>query len=273
VSNETMDAEDQEQTGHSELSEIRAKRLALLESEEFIRRYLFRYVSVGGIILFLLSFGVGFFVDRIAFQSASNQALLSAQGQIISLIREVMVAKSEVDNAVKSAQASSVEISKTEEKAKQFGGELSTLRSKLDSTVAFQASDPQIKKIAEALARDPRITSTLDELDKSIEIRLKKADGEIEKIKTTYKLDCQEAKLKSLLNFKEIFTFSFPVKHAWIQLIDNLDEPYHLVPVIKDDTVIVKAECTHPSYYPDPDKALRRSTYRPFVYRVWATSF
>jgi len=272
MSSETKEPEEQEHREVPEDSDEKEKRLALLESEQFIRKYLNKYVATGGVILFLISFGVGFFVDRVAFQTANNQALLSAQNQIISLIREVMAAKFEVDNAVKSAQASSTEIAKTEEKSTKFAQEFSSLQSKFESTMAFQASDAQIREIADVLARDPRIAKVLDDLDQSIQSRLAKADQEIGKIKSAYKIDSQVGKIISLWEYNSEFVFSFPVKHAWIELSENLDEPYHIIPVIKGNTVVVAAKPTKPLYFPRSNKELKRME-RPFVYRVWATSF
>jgi hypothetical protein len=218
MTHETKESEDLKQTGIPEYSDQKEKRLALLESEEFIRQYLNKYLAVGGIILFLISFGVGFFVNQFAFQTANNQAFLSAQSEILRLIREVMAAKSEVDNSVKSAQSSSTEIGKTEEKAKRFAEKLSSLEDKLASTVAFQSSDPQIKKIADVLARDPRITNVLND---SIEDRLKKTDKEIEEIKSAHRIDCQESRISHLLNFKRVFEFNFPVTRAWTEPAKN----------------------------------------------------
>ncbi len=274
MSNETQEREDQKQTRTSELSAEKEKRLALLESEQFIRKYLNKYVATGGIILFLISFGVGFFVDRIAFQTATNQAFLSAQSEVLKLIREVMTAKSEVDNAVKSVQASSAEISKTEEKAKKFAEEFSSLQSKFESTVAFQASDAQIKEIADVLAQDPRITRVLNDLDKSIQDRLRKADEEIEKIKAAYKIDCQEDKPRALMNYNKVFTFSFPVKHAWIELAHGGDPTLFLTIVeIKDNTVGVAAKLTKTLMPRDYERRLEEFGYPPTRFHIWATSF
>jgi hypothetical protein len=242
---------------------IDKNRLEFLEKEEFIRIYLRNYLTIGGVLLFIISFSIGFFVDKTASQYASNQALLSTQGEIIKIIREVSDAKREVDNAVKSINASSIQIGKTEEKAKNFAAHVSGLENKFQSTVAFQASDLQIKKIADVLAKDPRI-------------RLNKADEEIDKIKSAYSIDCQDGKVTSMYKYNEKFMFSFPVKHAWIELATCMD-PHIVLEVqdIKDSVVSVGVKLTRDRTIKDYDKEIREmGRISPKVpFRIWATSF
>jgi hypothetical protein len=255
---------------------IDKERLELLEKEEFIRSYLRNYLTVGGVILFIISFSIGFFVDRTASQNASNQALLSTQGEIIKFIREVTEAKKEFDNAVKSVSTSVVEIRNTEDKVKFFAGHVSDLENKFQSTVAFQASDLQIKKIADALAKDPRITNVVNELGESITIHLNKTDEEINKIKSAYKIDFQDGKMTSTYKYNEKFMFSFPVKHAWIELASCMDQPILLeVQEIKDRVVSVGVKLTRDRTTKDYNKEIREmARSSPKVpFRIWATSF
>lgn len=188
----TTEKEDQKQPRILEeaVTTDKKERRLTPEAEIIFRKYQLKYLTVPGIILFVLSFLGGVLIDRVAFQTGYNQAFLSAQSEVMKLVHDVMIAKSEVDAATKSIQASSSEIRRSEERAKKFEEDLSSLRSKLDSTVAFQASNVQIKQIADILARDPRITKVMEDLDASIHSRLKKADGEIEELKLAYRIDC-----------------------------------------------------------------------------------
>jgi hypothetical protein len=113
----------------------------------------------------------------------------------------------------------------------------------------------------------------LNELDGLIRIRLNKADEEIDKIKAAYKIDCQDGKVTGLNKHNETFEFSFPVKHAWIQLATCIDQPILLeVKEIKEGLVTVVIKLTrHLTGEDYKQDALRGGPKIP--YRVWATSF
>ena len=250
------------------------KRLTL-EAEKLIRRFMVKWVSLPAIFLAVMSFALGFFIEKVAFQTASNQAFQSAQSEVMKLVEQVMDAKHKADAAAGAIQSSSKEISKTEDKSKKFAEEFSSLQSKFESTVAFQTSDVQIKRIAEVLASDPRITTVLNNLDNSIQTQLKKADEEIEKIKSAYRIDCQEGKTRYLGNFKKIFAFPFPVKRAWVEPA-QIDEVHDLmVNEIKGDSVTIIAK--HARYLRGPERSQyeKKRGYgnSEAVFHVWATSF
>ncbi|MBI4962477.1 MAG: hypothetical protein HY913_04310 [Desulfomonile tiedjei] len=264
--------EDQEKTGILEPSEKKERQLTP-EAERVIRDHLTRRFTFPGIALVVISFVIGFFIDRVAFQTASNQAFLSAQSEVMKLVHEVVKAKFETDAAVKAIEISSRDIKQSEQKAKKFADELSSLQSKLDSTVAFQASDPQIKEIAYVLATDPRITKVLNDLDVSIQSRLTKADQEIEKIKSAYQIDSRQGEARSLKNYKEeVFSFSFPVKHAWIELPQSIDGAHRLtITEIRDKSVRVVVERISARIDPRASDYSRefRMSYPRVVFRVW----
>jgi hypothetical protein len=246
------------------------ERRLTLEAEKLIREFMIKWVSLPAIFLAVISFIIGFFINRIAFQTASSQAFLSAQSEVMRLIREVGDAKFKADAAAEAIQSSSKEMKQSEQKAKKFEEDLSSLRNKLDSTVAFQASNVQIKQIADVLARDPRIVKILDDLDTSIQERLKKAGNEIEELKSAYRIDCLEG------NFQGgSFTFSFPVKRAWVEPA-QIDEAHRLI--------VTKIEGNSVTVIPVTARILRgpeRSMYEKrkrdgelaSEFRVWATSF
>lgn len=277
MSDETSETEDQKQAEIVEETGVTGEkeRRLTLEAEKLIRQFMIRWVSLPAVFLAVISFALGFFIEKVAFQTASNQAFQSAQSDVMKLIEKVMDAKHKADAAAGAIQTSSEEIGKTEEKAKKFAEELTSLRSKLDSTVAFQASDPQIKNIADVLARDPRITKVLDDLDNSIQARLKRADEEIEKMKAAYRIDCQEEKAGKRITHGLVFTFPFPVKHAWIELGGIDPEDSLTVKNLKDNnvTVVEKSRIPYPS--PESKKSLRRHLehHAPPAFRIWATSF
>lgn len=248
------------------------KRLTL-EAEQLIRKFMIRWVSLPAICLAAISFALGFFIEKVALQTASNQAFQSAQSEVMKLVEQVMDAKHKADAAASAIQTSSKEITKTEDKAKKFADELSSLKSKLDSTVAFHSSDPQIKQIADVLARDPRITNVLTELDKSVQLRLARADTEIGKIATSYKIVYREGHATHLENYKGVFAFPFPVKHAWVELGQGLPETYCItVGAIEDKSVTVIAGHTRTPRGRDYKEDFRWDKPR-IGFRVWATSF
>jgi hypothetical protein len=114
-------AEDnnQEQSGALKLSDGPERNLTP-EEELVIRRFLRNYFTIPGLIAVIVSFALGFFIERAAFQTATNQAFQSSISEIFKVIREVDAAKLRVDEAVKSTQASSAEISKSEDRARAF---------------------------------------------------------------------------------------------------------------------------------------------------------
>ena len=254
------------------LSEQKERRLTS-EAEKLIRRYMCRRVTVPGIVGAIIVFLLGFAVDRVAYQTGSNQAFIDAQSDIRKLIQEVMGAKYQADKGVEAMQKSLSEIRRGEEQAKKVSKELSSLNGKLESTKAFQASDVQIKEIAAILAKDPRITDTFTELDQAIGTRLKRADQKIDQIKSSFKIEFQESKTKDLWNYKDVLTFSFPVKHAWVELNQTSDEAYRIwVSEISEKSVTVRAERAKPLGARDLSKRTRWD--RPeIIIRVWATSF
>jgi len=156
------------------------------EAKEQVRSYMIKIVAVPGIVLSLIAFSAGFFVQDIFFQKVYNDAYKDASTSILSLTKEATEA------AVK-AKYSADQVNAIIEKMSALVAEGEELRSKLITAEAFQKSNELTSEVA------AKIISKLD-LEKLL---AEKFEKDITNIKTQINaLDRQVVKYDAAL---EIF--------------------------------------------------------------------
>lgn len=235
-----------------------------LEAERAIRTYLLWWViPIAG--LFSAFTGIsGYFIRDVAQLNAENRAFAAAQTQISAMIQDAERRRSQIQHMAEEVERIKKAIEINGSLAKKFGDDIDDLELKLASSKAFQTSDPQIKKIAELIAEDPRIRNAVQAITEVVQKKLE-----------TIKIDVRDRELSHVWADVKV-KFGFPVKHAWIEYQGNWEPSLKVfVSEISGDCVIVK--CDWPGV-PKGAQFSNESDREQFYekkksYRVWATSF
>jgi hypothetical protein len=248
-----------------------------LKEEKLIRNYLWKLFAFPGAVVAILIFVAGLYMSEILLQKARNDAFSVAQRDITAMISQVMDAKHQVKESEKAVALAVEKVQKTTEQAEKFSQQLTNLEQKLQASKVFMATDPEIKKIVDALVVDPRVIESIDsKLDSAIR-GLKLAEDNLTKALSGLRVEFKDMET-DLPSDREIsVSFAFPVKRAWLEFPKRADLAELEISGIQDDRVTIR-----PKNIGRPGPRAREPVMGPLKidpqrtrinYRVWAVGF
>jgi hypothetical protein len=118
------------------------------QAKEAIRSYMIKIVTIPGVLLAILGFLIGFFLNDVAKASAYNKAYEKASQLILNLTKETSTAALESQKIQKDAE-------QVLKKLEDLKTDAERLKAKLLTAKAFQRSEGMVKEIVNTLlARD-----------------------------------------------------------------------------------------------------------------------
>jgi hypothetical protein len=221
-----------------------------LEAQQAIRQFLWKYIGPSGIVLVLISGFVGFFVRDIAVKTAAHEAFASVHTTTMEMAKKTIEAKTQAEEAVKqvkdlqeSAKSQVEKVDKQmqilDEKARQLTSTIVNLENQAKEAATILVGNPNhLRKIAECLAADQRVTQIVQEFLLAKEDSLRKIDVAREQLQTMkpLQIECKKGTIRSRPKQTK-FTFKFPVQQVWIEYVGPAPSPLEMAEKIEGDTV------------------------------------
>lgn len=180
------------------------------EAEKAVRTYLWRCLGPTSIVCVIVAGVLGYVIRDVAEVRARHDALSKVQEDVRAMAKAVGAAEKQVDFYSKS-------IKTLEDRAKEFDGKVTDLENRATLAIERLTEPDQLRKIADALAADPRAIKAFQEAAKGLDTAVSGLRDELNKLRVSLQMDCREGEVPTSETDRRRFEFNFPVKHAWIE--------------------------------------------------------
>ena len=140
-----------------------------LQDKEAVRKYMISLVTLPGIVISIIMFFLGFFVNEVAKRTAYDKAYQEVTPRVIDLAATAAQANTDAARAL----SESLELQR----------EASAIRDSLRTVAAFQSSEEHISKIVDSLVKrtdfQESIVSKVDERLQNLQERVNKAHSRL----------------------------------------------------------------------------------------------